>query len=327
MKTDNSQEPGVSGALGKLHLKSLLVPVDFSDFSLKALAYANFLAKQSEASLDLLHVVEPSRIPKGLKMSHADWEELMVHDAACSLRQLAGDEIEQDICVHTEVRVGNPCQEICNAASRQNQDLIVVGTHGRTGLMHLFLGSTAERVVRFAPCSVLVVRVGDQNDAGIAKPKKILVPMDFSRNSKLALEAALVLAKQFDAGLLLLNVIPTAYALGGYDGVDYGMLEGEMRESSEREFAEIVKKIGQTGVKAETRIVDGRPATLIVEAAKQCKVDLIAISTHGRAGFEHFVIGSTTEEVVRHADCNVLVFRKKKENQSAGEQNSSGKKP
>lgn len=311
MKAYNSPKSCAQGVLSKLHLKSLLVPIDFSDFSLKALEYANFLAEQSGASIELLHVVEPLRIPKKLKMSHGDWEDLMVHDSACCLRQLTEEKIEKEIPVHSEVRIGNACQEICNAASQQNQNLIVVGTHGRSGLMHLFLGSTAERVVRFAPCSVLVVRGRKQKDIGIIKPKRILVPMDFSRNSKLALETAAVLAKQFDARLMLLNVIPTCYGLGGYDCIDYGTLEGEMRENAQREFADILKRIGQTGVKAETRIVDGRPASRIVEATKDLKADLIVISTHGRTGFEHLVLGSTTEEVVRHAPCHVLVIREK----------------
>lgn len=297
----------------KLRLKSVLVPTDFSDCSCTALGYADFLAKKFGATVDLLHVVESARIPDGLEMPNGDWEDLMVRNALCCLKQLACDKIDELVPAHSEVRIGSAYREICAAAQQRQHDLIVIGTHGRTGLKHLFLGSTAERVVRFAPCSVLVVRGLDIAATGTLKPAKILVPVDFFRNSTTAVDAAVTLAKQFKAALVLVHVIPTYYAVGEYNCFDSAILEDELRECAQKEFAAILKKIKNAGVAAATQILNGRPATQIAEAAKRHQADLIVISTHGRTGFEHVMLGSTTEEVVRHAHCPVLALREKKE--------------
>lgn len=293
---------------GKLQLKSLLVPVDFSDCSIKAVECANYLAKDSGACIDLLNVIEPARIPRGLKMPYGDWEDLMVRNSKSSLKQLAAEKIDRLIPVHSEVRIGGSYQEICEAASRQGQELIVIGTHGRTGLKHFFFGSTAERVVRFAPCSVLVVR-GLTQTPKIKKPGKILVPVDFSRNSNLAVDAAAAIAREFGSALILSHILPSYNQVSESQFVDYATLEGELRESAQKELLAISTNVAEHGVPAATFLSHGRPATEIVLVAEQLKADLIVISTHGRTGIQHALLGSTTEQVVRHAGCPVLVLR------------------
>lgn len=137
-------------------LRSILVPVDFSETSLDALQHALALARQHKAQLTLLHVIEPF---------HAD----MFLDTAQAQRAARAAAHEQlgrlaDATKKTwprtgrELRSGHPVATITALAKRTNADLIVLGTHGRTGLKRAFLGSVAERVVRHAPCSVLVVR-------------------------------------------------------------------------------------------------------------------------------------------------------------------------
>lgn len=294
-----------------MRLKYTVVPTDFSECSLSAVKYADDLAKISGGTIELLNVIDPSAIPDGLRMPHADWEGLMVRNALSSLRQVAKERIDELTPVHSEVRVGNCQQEICAAAQLHEADLIVMGTHGRTGLKHFVLGSTAERVVRYAPCSVLVVR-GMDTTTGVAKPDRILVPVDFSRNSKLALHSAIVLARRFNATLLIVHVVPDHYPVGDYDYFDYATLEGELRESAEKQLAVISKRVHELGVAAVTYVLHGQPANQIVAAVKQFKGDLVVISTHGRTGIQHAVVGSTTERVVRHASCPVLAVRPRK---------------
>lgn len=135
-------------------LEKILVPIDFSDCSVKALKYATPLARQSGADLTLIYVVKTI-------FTTADVPEMESHLCEYGereLRELARREIGVQPGMSFLVGSGAPAHEIVRAAKELDVDLIVISTHGRTGLPHLIMGSTAEAVVRYAPCPVLVVR-------------------------------------------------------------------------------------------------------------------------------------------------------------------------
>ena len=144
-----------------IKLKSILVPVDFSPSSQKALHYALSFAGQFGAALTLLNVVEPAIYPTELGYIPVEIDALhtaMNASATERLARLAREQVPADVQASTLVRVGRPFHEITTAAKELDVDLIVISTHGYTGLKHVVLGSTAERVVRHAPCPVLTVR-------------------------------------------------------------------------------------------------------------------------------------------------------------------------
>jgi universal stress protein A len=153
-----SPEANPAGA-SLLKLKRILVPTDFSEPSLKALRYAVALARQFGATIFLVHVLE--RIPfiagdQSVVITIPEEESIQV--AKKRLLSLAADEIEEVVPVSTVVRTGKPFAELVTLAKELQIDLIIVATHGYTGLRHILLGSTAERLVRHAACPVLVVR-------------------------------------------------------------------------------------------------------------------------------------------------------------------------
>ncbi len=144
-----------------LKLKSILAPVDFSPPSQKAIHYALSFAEQFEAKVTLLYVVEPAVYPTEFGYVPAEIDKLyrtMDESAREKLATLAEKQVPANLRAQTLVRLGQPYREICEAAKELGVDLIVIATHGYTGLKHTFLGSTAEKVVRHAPCPVLVVR-------------------------------------------------------------------------------------------------------------------------------------------------------------------------
>lgn len=148
-------------ATASFRLKKILVPIDFSECSRKALLYAHRFARQFDARLLLVNVVEPMIVPENMLMAVPELPEAggnLVNAAQERLAQLARKEIPPDLPVDTTVRVGRPYAEIIEAAQAGDVDLIIIATHGYTGLKHVFLGSTAERVVRHASCPVLSVR-------------------------------------------------------------------------------------------------------------------------------------------------------------------------
>jgi nucleotide-binding universal stress UspA family protein len=144
-----------------IKLKSILVPVDFSPPAQKALDYARSFAEQFGATVTLLYVVEPAVYPTELGYVPAEIDTLYrtMHESAVKkLAALAEKQIPPSMGVQTLVRIGQPHRAITEAAKELDVDLIVIATHGYTGLKHTFLGSTTERVVRHAPCPVLTVR-------------------------------------------------------------------------------------------------------------------------------------------------------------------------
>jgi universal stress protein A len=142
-----------------LRIRSILVPTDFSAPSIEALRYAELLARQFEATIVLLNVVEPiGPTPDFAYNSVVLDNNAIVAAAQENLKSFAAKEGHGAAPVY--VRQGTPFNEICIAAAELKTDLICVSTHGYTGLKHVFMGSTAERVVRHAPCPVLVVRQG-----------------------------------------------------------------------------------------------------------------------------------------------------------------------
>jgi nucleotide-binding universal stress UspA family protein len=141
--------------------------------------------------------------------------------------------------------------------------------------------------------------------------KRILVPIDFSDCSKKALQYALPLAKQHRAAITLLYVVPPSYAVGEYGGIDYTSLEAEARAGADKALAALVVDEIRGEVPADTVVRSGSTAFEIIEAARRLPADMIVVSTHGRTGLKHVLLGSVAENIVRHAPCPVLVVRER----------------
>ena len=145
-------------------VKRVLVATDFSPASNAAVAYAFDLAARLGASVHLLHVIEEWALTvtylKALDIELPGLRERVIDEANATLRALAASMAGGSTSATTEVREGRPSEVIIEVAGSREADLIVVGTHGRSGVAHAVLGSVAERVVRTAPCPVLTVRDG-----------------------------------------------------------------------------------------------------------------------------------------------------------------------
>jgi nucleotide-binding universal stress UspA family protein len=159
--------------------KNILVPTDFSPTSRRALEYAGLLAKQFDGSIRLLHVVDDpvsaAAWTEGYALSVGALRDRMVADAELELSRLAWS--IADLGITSQVLLGPPALTIVESAAETHADLIVMGTHGRSGISHLLLGSVAERVIRLAPCPVLTVRdVPATEDSTVVVPASIAVP-------------------------------------------------------------------------------------------------------------------------------------------------------
>ena len=164
LELDRRDEPMMEAAGSEtkpspFQLKKILVPIDFSECSKKALRYAIALAKQHGADIRLLYVVPPHY--PAAEDNVADYVRLEADLRAGGekqLAELAAEEVRSEVHTDTLARIGVPAEQIIAVARKWPSDLIVISTHGHTGLKHVFLGSVAEKIVRQAPCPVLVVR-------------------------------------------------------------------------------------------------------------------------------------------------------------------------
>lgn len=146
-------------------LNRILVPIDFSDHSRKALRYAIPFAEQFDASIDLIYVVEPTVYPADFSFGQVGFpaiEDELRKRGGEELDELIEHEIGKRLKAKRVVRTGKAFYEILLYAKEEKIDLIIIATHGHTGIEHVLFGSTAEKVVRKAPCPVLVVRSGER---------------------------------------------------------------------------------------------------------------------------------------------------------------------
>jgi nucleotide-binding universal stress UspA family protein len=157
----------------------------------------------------------------------------------------------------------------------------------------------------------LLAAASSQAKSSPFRLKRILVPIDFSDCSKKALQYALPLAKQHQAAITLLYVVPLSYAVGEYGGTDYVSLEAETRASADKALAALAVDEIRGEVPADAVVRSGSTAFEIIEAAKRLPADIIVVSTHGRTGLKHVFLGSVAEDIVRHAPCPVLVVRER----------------
>ncbi len=142
-------------------IKKILVPIDFSDYSKKALKYTIDFAKQFNAEIILVYVIEPLMYPADLSMGQMIIPQSTVdlgEKSKAELEVLAKNEIGDLLNFDTIVKTGKPFIEIIETAAETDSDLIIISTHGHTGVEHLLFGSTSEKVVRKAPCPVLTLR-------------------------------------------------------------------------------------------------------------------------------------------------------------------------
>jgi nucleotide-binding universal stress UspA family protein len=286
----------------------ILCPTDFSPGSERALQVATRLARDNGAELVLLHAWH---IPTAAYSLDAVFPPTMVEevtdDAQNGLQAAVKRAAHNGASRATAKLVsGLPWAQIIEELNNHEYDVCVIGTHGRTGLARVLLGSVAEKVVRHAPCSVLVV-----HPTGEAGPfRHALAATDFSDSAAHAIDVATTLVEA-SGSISLLHVIevPVVYA-GELPIEDFAQdLDKTAGVALDTESARL-KQMTTRSVDAQSRI--GYPGAQILAALdNDPTVDLVVLGSHGRTGMKRVLLGSVAEKVVRHARCPVLVAHKR----------------
>jgi len=303
----------------RLRIGTVLVPTDFSACSVKALDYASALLEKFDGDLHLVHVHEPDysyTVPALLDrpplVTRGEIERYHRAELKRLCQRYAGSE-ESPPCHATS---GAAFDGICQVAREVSADYIVIATRGLTGVKHLMLGSTAEQVVRHAPCPVLVVRERERDFARSAKAgkprvqiKRIVVPVDFSACSRAGIEQAITFAAATGAELALVHAFQLVPCIPCEQYASYQHMPSPdvIERAAQAELDQFIGMIDFRGMKHEAVVRSGRAADAICDFADETNADLIVTSTHGHTGLAHVLIGSVAEHVVRYARCPVLV--------------------
>jgi nucleotide-binding universal stress UspA family protein len=321
-----------------MRLNRILVGTDFSPESVIALEHAIRIARHVGAEIILAHAgtvidtADAALAPESAAL--LEYERIVAEHAAENRAQLEGlvSMVRgRGIAASERVVEGFPDTGITEAADQLNADLVVIGTHGRTGLKRLLLGSVAERVVRLCRRHVMVARppVGGQPGSGgdDGGYRRILVPTDFSPRAELALEIALELVESggeidllhaWNLPALTGSLVPGRVSNTALEPVR-ASIEAGVREKGEA----LIARHRRPSVQIALTIVNDSPPRAIDQRAATGH-DLIVMGGHGRRGLRRWILGSVAEATVRHAPCSVVVVHERSRAQTDGDRPQGG---
>lgn len=292
-------------------MDKILVATDFSETSDGAVRWAVEIGKAHNAEVRIVHSLRLPSLVTPYLPPPPDLDQELQRQVAARLEETAGDVAKQGIEVSTDLRYAVASEGIRQAIEDWSPDLLVIGTKGLSGIEHLLLGSTAERVIGLAECPVLSVHPGDFDRH--RRPRKVLVPTDFSDEARHSAEAAIELLGRVEGGELILvsaYQLPLEYTAYGAVPTAWDYLE-EVAAAARKHLEEWAQTFTGKGWKVSTEVAEGTPTAVIQTLAEQHEVDLIAMGTHGRGAISSLVLGSNAKKVVQHAPCPVLTVRRK----------------
>jgi len=289
--------------------KRILVPLDGSELAERALVPAQALAEAMTAKLFFIRVAIPLSLNLDPKLYQRNIA-MKQNEATRYLKSVQSGFSSSSVDIKTQVLVGRAAKSILKCVQEKEIDLIVMSSHGRSGMNRWIYGSVADKVLHNAPCAKVII-----HPQVIIKPfepfsiKRILVPLDGSSLAEQALEPALALAEAVSAKLILhqATTAPLIQPLPDWPG-PYVVLDAAEQEAISY-WQGVHSAMGDSPVSTSLHVTTGPAAEGIIDNANSQQVDLIVMCSHGRSGIERRVYGSVAEKVLRGANCVTLVIQ------------------
>jgi len=294
--------------------KKILVALDGSQLSEQILPYSRLLADKLKLAVELIHVINPDLATPTSAAGQARYQDVLAAENEKGLVYL--EKIAGSFALATKIQCsvapGNPAEVIVDKAAADRHTLIAMTTHGRSGINRWLIGSVADKVLHAAANPLLLVRAGETAAVqGTAVWQRMIVPLDGSPLAERVIPHAADLAGPLGLEIVLMRVfgVPTPVFAEDY-GTYVEELWTQLEDEAQKYLAEKKQKLLAQGLtKVATIATAGFPAEKIIDAARQRKDALVAMSTHGRSGFNRFAMGSVTDRVVRHGGDPVLIVR------------------
>jgi nucleotide-binding universal stress UspA family protein len=277
-------------------MKRILVPCDFSEPSIQAFKFAVEIAKRSNGQVMLLHIVEVPVMHDTMIMPVLDYEMSFFKDlrlkAEKHFTKMGIKFAKEGVKIQSFVELGPIQKTIERIAEEKRADLIIIGTHGTTGLIESFIGSNTEKVVRFSSVPVIAVHQLTK----LSKIKSIIFPTNLEKNQR-ALVGQIKKMQAFFSATLHILLVNTPANL--------------KRTADERQLMEAFAKQHHLADYTVNTRNDFTVEAGILNFAHEIRADMIALGTHGRKGLAHFFLGSIAENVVNSIDCPVWTYVEK----------------
>lgn len=308
-------------------MNTLLVPLDGSSLAESVLPYAKAYARLLSARVHLLEVIDEAIQPSlslgdilvlAERESASHFErgygtptDIIMQNASQYLADRAQHLQAQGLEVTTSVQMGKPAEIIVDAAEQQNA-MIVMATHGYSGLKRWALGSVADKVVHAARTPVLLIRSGAEPVLVAPPVKRVLVPLDGSERARSALPIATEIAGNAHAEMLVLtaavpqiDMAPELMPAAALDDASRAMVAEKLRD----ELASVAPALEANDVAVTPIVAEGLPAEVIIDEAKQLDVDMIVMTTHGYTGLRRWALGSIADKVLHATTTPLLLVR------------------
>ena len=282
----------------------ILVPTDESDHAERAADHAALLAGAFDATVHLLTVVDIEAGAGPFSAGGVD-QNYVDRQIADQREALAEREAGLDVPVETSVVTGSPSEGILDYIEDNEVDLVVMGTHGRSGLRRYLTGSVAERVVRLSPVPVLTVRATEASTVGSGYGD-ILVPTDGSERATAAVGHALAVAGAFGSTVHAVSIVNVGDIATGADVTVPQDLLAEFEDAATEATEAVAREAEDAGLDTVTEVRTGRPKQDLLNYIAEFDIDLVVMGTHGRTGLDRVLLGSTAEALLRRAEIPVL---------------------
>lgn len=298
--------------------RKLLVPLDGSELAELALPYAEELGGKLGTEIILAQVVNTPKDAQdtAIQVYLHGVASVTARNAMKHVPKLGGEEIR----TRTEILVGDPAEVLLEYAEKESVDLILMATHGRTGIRRWALGSVATKIATAADCPVVLIRARgarkDVREKGAIR--RILVPLDGSKASEKVLPHVRELVNGLKAEVTFFQTIQPLYnAVGTPDGIIYVPYTPEEMKSfvvgAEDYLARACAPFRELGIAVHQKVTLGDPAEEIIRFADESSADLVAMATHGRTGIYRWMIGSVADKVLHAGNTPIFVVRTREE--------------
>jgi nucleotide-binding universal stress UspA family protein len=285
--------------------RRILVPLDGSRLAEQVLSHAAVLAQAFDSDVIVVGVCESG------ESEQRHLCEMNIHDLVDRFKSHLAT--GTSITVEEAVLQGRPAQEIIRYAERSDVSLIVMASHGRSGIAPWSLGSTVDHVIRGLRYPMLIVRAKElpEHAGELGLFRRILTPLDGSETGEAALPYVEVLMDKLGSEAVLFQAVAHGKHVHSVGGLDYVRFEEHevdtARKRAQEYLAEVRDRIAGPDHDVRYELRDGIPAAEIIKYADEADCSLIAMSTHGHSFFERWVYGSTTYKVLQSASKSVLL--------------------
>ena len=295
---------------------NILFATDFSESSKPAFRYSVEWGNALDSALTLLNV---QSLQPGLDIDAAVSQRFFDEQREAAKVQLDSLLTEAHVerpAAAAQQRTGMPSEQICQFAREQQNDLIILGTHGWSGIDRVLFGSVAERVIIKAPCPVLSIPLRKPEDIAAMhplnpRPRQIVLPLDFSDCSMDAYEYAVQVAKWFDSAITLVFAIePLSYSLDFT--LTHPLQDKANRKKIQDRLVELTEVLTKEGMTAQHEVSENPAMEATLETCMTKQADLIIMGTHGRKGLSKLVMGSITSKILQHSPYPVLTVKSPK---------------